>query len=218
MDVSTIEARVKRQLNEPTATNAGFWSDTDYLNCINEAQEDFAIRTLCLKTDASFTTAADTAMYDISESSLTNFIDIAQVLYYESDDVYDVLISISRDKLLRYRGTDSVTSVPSFYCYEDRTIEFECDTDADKTVKVFYYYLPTALTLSTSVSGIPTKFHQALVSYVCWKLCESDDTKMDKVMYFKQQYMEEIMQALSVLEPPASSYETITDIDEVPYV
>lgn len=218
MDVSTIEARVKRQLNEPTATNAGFWSDTDYLNCVNEAQEDFAIRTLCLKTDASFTTVVDTSMYDISESSLTNFIDIAQVLYYESTYIYNVLKSISRDKLLWYRGIDSVVGVPNYYCYEDRTIEFECDTAADLTVKVFYYYLPTALTLTTSESGIPTKFHQALVSYVCWKLCESDDTKMDKVMYFKQQYMEEIMQALSVLEPPASSYETITDADEVPYV
>lgn len=218
MDVSTIRARAKRQLNEPTSTDAGFWDDDDYLNAINEAQEDFAIQTMCLKTDASFTTAADTAMYDISESSLSNFIDIAQVLYYESDDIYYMIKSVNRDMLLQLRGTDNVTSIPAFYCYEDRTIEFECDTEADKTIKVFYYYLPEALEEDSDVSDIPYKFHQALVNYVCWKQCESDDTKLDKVMYFKQQYVEEIMQAQGVLEPPASTYETINDIDEVPYV
>jgi len=187
MDVSTIRARAKRQLNEPTGTDEGFWSNSDYLNCINEAQDDFAIRTLCLKTDASFTTAADTAMYDISESSLTNFIDIAQVLFYDATDTYYMLKSVNRDFLLKVRGTDGQTSLPSYFCYEDRTIEFECETEASKTVKVFYYYLPTALTDDDGVSGIPTKFHQSIISYVCWKMCESDDTKLDKIMYFRQQ-------------------------------
>lgn len=220
MDVATIEARAKRQLNEPTGADEGFWSDADYLNAVNEAQREIALATKCLKTDASFTTSASTAMYDLSEASLADFLDITQVLYYRDTGIYDVLTSCNRDKLFMLRGTDSTEGTPSYYCYEDRTIEFECDTEADKTVKIFYNYLPTDIGAGETdhVPTIPTKFHQLIVDYLCWKMCESDDTKMDKVIYFRQLYADGLLKMLMILEPPGSSYECINDISEVPYV
>jgi len=215
MDITTIRARVKRQVNEPTGTDEGFWSDADYLNCINEGAREFAIATKCLKTDASFTTSADTAMYDMSETSLVNFLDITEVLFYRDTDVYDKLISVNRDNLLYLRGVDGQAGTPCYYCYEDRTIEFECDTEADKTVKIFYNYLPTDCDGSDDVPMIPTKYHQALIDYVCWKICESDDSKIDRVVYYRQLYADDLLRALMILEPPGNSYEQITDVDEV---
>ena len=214
MDVETIRGICKRQLNEPSDDDTGFWLDADYLSAINQAQREFVKDTYCLKTDCSFTTEADKSMYDLSEDSLATFMDIAQVYYYIDSDTYYELESINRDRLMFERGTEGVTSVPAFYCYEDRTIEFECDTAADLTVKIFYYYITseTALTVDASEPAIPLNFHQALIDHVCWKFCESDDSRGDKIMYYKNLYTEDVVKAKAVLEPPGSTYERINDV------
>jgi len=219
MDVSTIRARAKRQLNEPTGTDEGLWDDDDYLNAMNEAQDDFALATKCLKTYADFTTADDTSLYDMSEDSLSNFIDIAQVRYYTDDDVYRVLRRLSRDELSMHQSErEDVTADPYFYCYEDRTIEFEHDTNADDTVRVYYYKLPAEMDDDADVSDIPTKFHQALLMYVCWKFAEADDLDAQRTGYFKMEYERWIQRAKMVLNPAGSSYGAMKDDTRVPYV
>lgn len=214
MNAGAIRDVCKRQLNEPTGDDKGFWLNADYLSALNHAQRQFILDTHCLKTDCSFTTVADTSMYDLSESSLSTFLDIAQVYYYIDTNTYDRLESVNRDRLMYERGTEGVTSVPAYFCYEDRTIEFECDTTADLTVKIFYYYITseTALTLDASTLTIPLNFQQALVDYVCWKFCEADSANGDKVIYFKNLYLESVIKAKGILEPPGTDYEQIRDV------
>jgi hypothetical protein len=210
MDRGTIRDRARLLLGEPTS--GGGWSDTQYNTAINEAQDDVAIRTKCLKTYAEFTTADATSEYSIAEASLANFIDIAEVWYFWDTDSYDVLDSIGRDELAfrqnNYRGN---SGTPTAFCYEDRVIEFDCETEASLACRVYYYKLPATLSADSSVSLIPTKFHQTLVYYTAWKFCESDGLDPNRTGYFKNQYMEEIAKMRSILVPPASTYTAIKD-------
>ena len=207
---SLIRDRVRLLLGEPPS--GGRWADAQYNTAINEAQDDVAIRTKCLKTYAQFVTSAATAEYSIAEASLANFIDIAEVWYFTGTDTYDVLTPVSRDELAWYQSNNrGHTGYPEVYCYEDRVIEFDVETEAGKTCRIYYYKLPTALSADDGVSLIPTKFHQSLVYYTCWKFCESDGLDPNRTGYFKNQYNEEIAKMRSILVPPASSYQGIKD-------
>jgi hypothetical protein len=206
------------KINEPTGTNEGFWSDDDFLNVINEAQEDFAIRTKCLKVCATFTTTADTDAYDISKQSLDNFIDIAEIYFYSDSDTWKPLTEVSRDELDMIQGGYKSSNVyPDYYCFENNTIYFNSKTPADYTVKVWYYKLPDTLTGDNDESGIDVNWHQALIYFVCWKFCEADDLDVERAAYFKNEYFGEVQQARMVFHPPGSTYGGIKDDTTIPY-
>jgi len=114
MDRETIRDEVKRQVNEPDS--GGRWSDSDYNNVIERAQEDFAIRTRCLKTYAETTLTESQKVVNLDESSLANFIDLAEVWYFIDTNKYRVLIGVSRDMLsaMESEMTD-VEGYPNYY-------------------------------------------------------------------------------------------------------
>lgn len=218
---ANIRDRAKRQLNEPTGTDEGFWSDADYLNCINEAQEDFVIKTKCLKTYAEFDTDGTNKEYSLDETALANFLDISEVWFFYATDtnVYEVLRSVNRDELAQRESfIRNITSYPFYFCYEDRVIEFESIPDADQTCRIYYFRMPTVLTAEGDTPDIPNRFHNALYYYVMWKFTEADDSVTDKLLYYKNEYMEIVGQAKVVEEPPGSSYPTINDSGAMPYV
>ena len=217
--VANIRARAKRQLNEPSGTDEGFWSDTDYLNCINEGQDDFVMRTKCLKSYATFTTDGTNKEYCLNETALGDFMDIAEVWFFWDDDNYDVLRRVSRDELSsRESFIRDLTGNPTYYCYEDRVIEFDTIPDEDDTCRIYYYEMPDTMSADTETPDIPNRYHNALVYYVCWKFCEADDTMMDKVAYFRQAYQDLVLEAMSIESPAASSYARIKQVEELPYV
>ena len=213
-----IRARAKRQLNEPPGTDEGFWSDADYLNCINEGQEDFVMKTKCLKTYAEFDTDGTNKEYSLDETALANFMDISEVWFFWDTNLYDVLTSIGRDELAQKESyLRNMTGNPNYFCYEDRVIEFDTIPDSGDTCRIYYYYMPTTLSAGET-PDIPNRYHQALVYYVCWKLAEADDSMVDKLMYYQQKYAELVMQAIAIEEPAASSYPRIKQVEDMPYV
>ena len=220
MDVSDIRAEVKRQVNEPTGTDEGFWEDSEYLSCINSGIADIARRLRCCLTCATFTTDGTTIQWDISEDSLDDIFEIKQVNFYASTYTYDPLISVTRDELddIRAGYVGTSTGYPVCFCYEDRAIEFEVIPVTGKTVKVFYYYAPAALTDDSDVPDLRYSLHPLIVSYVSWKFCESEDSRHDKLLYFKSEFMENVLKGLNEVQPPASSYTGIKDETEIPYV
>ncbi len=216
-----IMARAKRQLNEPTGTDEGFWSDADYLNCINEGQEDFVIKTKCLKTYAEFDTDGTNKEYCLGESALANFLDISEVWFFYANDtnVYEVLTSVNRDELAQRESfIRNISSYPFYFCYEDRVIEFESIPDDGQTCRIYYFKMPDVMTALGNTPDIPNRFHPALTYYVMWKFTEADDSVTDKLLYYQQKYAELVAQALIVEEPPGSSYPTINDSGAMPYV
>ena len=216
---ANIMARAKRQLNEPSGSDEGFWSDQDYLNCINEAQEDFVLRTKVLKTYAYFTTDGTNKEYCLSESALANFMDISEVWYFTDTNLYDVLTSVTRDELSQKESyMNNLAGDPAYFCYEDRTIEFDTIPEADKTVRIYYFNMPTVMSADSETPEIPNRFHPALVNYVCWKFTEADDSVTDKLIYWQQKYLELVSEAMAVEDPAASSYPRIKDSGDMPYV
>ena len=220
-----IMARAKRQLNEPSSSNEGFWSDEDYLNCIEEGQEDFVLKTKCLKTYAEFDTDGTNKEYCLSESSLANFMDISEVWFFWDTNLYDVLRSVGRDELSQKESyLRNLTGNPTFFNYEDRVIEFDTIPDSADTCRIYYFNMPTVFTGATvalklaNTPEIPNRFHMALVYYVCWKFTEADDSVTDKLLYFQQKYAELVSQAMIIEDPAASSYPRIKDSGDMPYV
>ena len=218
-------ARAKRQLNEPTGTDEGFWSDEDYMNCIEEGQEDFVLKTRCLKTYAEFDTDGTNKEYCLSETALANFMDISEVWYFTGTNLYDVLTSTSRDELSQKESfLRNISGDPTFFCYEDRVIEFDTIPAADKTVRIYYFNMPDVFTGDdvaaklAKTPEIPNRFHPALIYYVCWKFTEADDSVSDKLIYFQQKYLELVGQAKVIEDPAASSYPHIKDSGDMPYV
>jgi len=212
MDRETIRTEAQRILEEPSAD--GHWSNTDYNNVIERAQEDFAMQTKCLNSCATFTTDADTKRYSISEASLANFLDIQDVRFYQSSNNWQILTRVARDRLSYLQGgLDNVSGTPDYYHYKDRKIEFEVNTPADKTVKIYYYKKPTALDADDDVSDIQVNFHHALVYYVCWKFCEGDETSV-RTDRFKGEYYREVAMAQQIMQPAGSSYGGIQDDTE----
>ena len=210
MNRGTIRERARVLLGEPAT--GGRWTDAYYNTAINEAQDRVALETKCLKSYAEFTTSAGVCEYDIGEDSLDDFLDISEVWYFTGTTTYEVLECISRDELaFRQSNNRGDTGYPEAYCYEDRVIEFDCETEVGKTCRVYYYTLPAVLTADTNISRIPTKFHQTLVYYTCWKFAESDGLDPNRVGYFKNQYMEEIAKMRAILVPAASTYTAIKD-------
>jgi len=150
---ANIRDRAKRQLNEPTGTDEGFWSDTDYLNCINEGQEDFVLKTKVLKTYAEFDTDGTNKEFCLSETALANFMDISEVWFFWDTNLYDVLTSVSRDELAQKESyLRNLTSNPAYFAYEDRVIEFDTIPDDGDTCRIYYFKTVsyTHLTLPTS--------------------------------------------------------------------
>jgi len=220
-----IMARAKRQLNEPTGTDEGFWDDEDYLNCIEEGQEDFVLKTKCLMTYAEFDTDGTNKAFSLDETALANFMDINVVHFYWATNNYDVLTSLNRDKLSAKESfLNNQTGNPTFFCYEDRVIEFDTIPADEDTCRVYYFHMPAAFTGASvalklaNTPSIPNRFHPALVYYVCWKFAESDDSAIDKMLYYQQKYAELVAQAAIIEEPAASSYPTINVIEDMPYV
>jgi len=216
MNRNAIITRARRKLAEP-ATN-GFWDSTDYEDTVIDGVRDFSTRVKDLKTCATFTTTADTREYDISEDSLDNMLDIAELLFFTSTNDYYSLKPVTRDKLIAAQNSSlSSSGTPTCYCYEDRVIEFDSTHEADKTVKVYYYKIPTltSMTAGTDIPDTAEKFHEAIVYYVCWQFAESDDGKTEKIQYFRDAYMESAMRFKAILDTPASTYQGIQDEAEI---
>ena len=209
MDRSTIRSEARRQAGEPTS--GGRWANASYDSAIERAQEDFALRTLCLKTYAECTTSADTPEIDIGEGSLANFIKVAEVWYFDSSTVYSKLTNVTRDTLSmmqdEFRGTDAQ---PTAYCIEDRVMEFDSEPEADKTIRIYYYKKPSTLSADDSEPDIDANFHNALVNFTCWKFSEAVDD-IEKAVYFRALYEEDIQKALRIREPEGEFYPHIVD-------
>ena len=209
MNRGLIRDRIRVMLAEPPT--GGYWTDAQYDSAINEAQKDVAISTKCLKSYAESTTSDGVNQYDMGENSLDDMLEISEVQFFINSTIYRTLTCITRDELSFMQG-ESIGNqgTPSYFCYEDRMIEFDCMTPADYTVRVYYYRLPNEMSTDTDISDIPVKFHDAIIKFVCWQFAASD-SNVDKASYFRQLYLENLIKIKSILVPPASTYQGIKD-------
>lgn len=213
MDRDTIIARARKKVGEPTS--GGYWSDnSQWEDAVQDAQEAFAIKARPLKSCATTTLTQGTAEYDLSESSLADFLDITEVWYFTSTTNYRKLKPVSRDELTAIQGEmRDQQNYPTVYCFEDRKIEFDTAAPAADTLKIYYLELPDAMTAGSNVPEIHTKYHQALVYHVAWQFMESENAESTDTIYFKAMYEEKVMEALTFIQKQGETYPYIKQDD-----
>ena len=224
MDRDAIVVEVRRQVGEPSS--GGYWSGTYYANAFLAAQKDLSLEIpksfqgLCY-----FLGDGTNKVFDIGDLSLADFLDIHQVLYYHSGargtGAYDVIVPTDRNGLSAAEGlTDATSGVPTFFCFEDRQIEFDTIPANGKYIYVYYWKAPVAPAGEDAGSDdldVADKFHQAYVSNMCWKFCESDESNAHRVMYFKGEYYRDLGLVRKMIEPPGTVYEGIKDDTRLPF-
>lgn len=216
MDAQSIIDEVKRILGEPSGADEGYWDDEDYRDEINRGCEEYAKETKCLKSYAEFDADGTTLLWDITEDSLDDFLDITEIWYFTSDDCYDVLKSVDRDTLAKMQsGISDTTGTPTYFCYEDRTIEFDVIPNDGDTIRVYYYRVPSPdeeVSANTDTPIIPEKYHQAIVYWVAWHFSLGDELRQDKVVYLEKLWLMSVAKSQTILRPAASTYTTIKDV------
>jgi len=223
MDLSTIRGAVKRRLGEPSASDSGYWEDSDYTAEVNRGAEQFAMETNCLKSYVDIETEdfndTNGNLFDISEDSLDDFKAVTEVHYYIGQDAddstlgsYTPLKKVSRKEMpYKQSENDNVTGVPSFYCYEDRIIELDVIPNDGDLIRIWYYRVPSAdegeaVSADADIPIIPEKYHEALVYWVCWKFSEGDELRSDRVAYYRDMWRAEIAKAKVTEAGSASGY------------
>jgi len=112
---------VRKALSE---TSAGFWSDLEIYNKLNQAQLHIVVKSKCLKKTVTVTTVASTQEYDLKDNSFSDIIDISEdgVYFKVNGTTYKPLKFRSKKQLSKENpGWQGVSAgVPQYY-YWDKT-------------------------------------------------------------------------------------------------
>jgi hypothetical protein len=153
---------VRKALSE---TSAGFWSDLEIYNKLNQAQLHIATKAKCLKKEVTITTIASTQEYDLKDNSFSDILDIAEdgVSFKSNGTSYIRLTPKSKKQLARENpGWQGVAAgVPQYY-YWDKTSKIiglypkPNSSNAGAYLFVSGYYKPKVLIAGTASSGSTT--------------------------------------------------------------
>jgi hypothetical protein len=160
--------RVRRDLNE---TTAGFWTDTELIQWIDEAVREVVYRTRCLESGVSnIIVIEDTRSYSITSS----FLDIEKVEYdmglsdstVHKTQIYDLdRVPFSN---LRY-GHEKERGDPKVFSVWADTLYIWPIPRSDQSGNTLYLYqvpLPSGVTNSSSQIETPSYFDIAILHYV----------------------------------------------------
>tara|TARA_R100001129_G_scaffold180882_1_gene159455 strand:+ start:1360 stop:2046 length:687 start_codon:yes stop_codon:yes gene_type:complete len=133
---------------------------------------------------AAFTIKENAA--EAGSGSLANMIRI-----YRVDFDGDKLTRIGMDQIYNISSDLGDVQMPSSYGYyiDDLSIGIFPIPQAAKELKIYYYFLPTALSGDSDVPIIDSRYHECLVYYGAWKTAERlRDINM--ISYFKNEWLE----------------------------
>ena len=133
---------------------------------------------------AAFTIKENAA--EAGSGSLANMIRI-----YRVDFDGDKLTRIGMDQIYNISSDLGDVQMPSSYGYyiDDLSIGIFPIPQAAKELKIYYYFLPTALSADGDIPIIDSRYHECLVYYGAWKTAERlRDINM--ISYLKNEWLE----------------------------
>lgn len=187
---------------------------------INLGYTDFCRRTKVLTDSYEITTVANQESYSLVTGA---FLQILHVRYIEdSDNEYGWPLKmwpggyagLPRDKEFgrperywhRYHGDNTTVEIGTV----------PIASTADETISVFGYNLPAQMTLDSAVPIIHEAYHEALILYPVWKLCNAYAHKgkpiREKALTARSEYLEMVADAKG--DNTAFSMDDIETIDE----
>lgn len=173
MTVSEIYAAVRLALDDAAASGVPASDDIYYLQAealaaINEAQQQFALLTLCLETSGTVSLTSGTCFYSIRDS-LTGYL-------------VPLRLSISGARLEPARLTDldaryftwpATSGTPARYLQIGlNLLGIVPQQSGSSTLTVIYAKEPAVLTTGTDTPEIPAEYHPALVKYALYYLLQ----------------------------------------------
>lgn len=187
---------------------------------INLGYNDFTRRTKILTDNYDITTVADQESYSLVTGA---FLQISHVRYIEdSDNEYGEPLKMWPGG---YAGLpkNKEFGTPERYWHryhgDNTTVEIgtvPIASTADKTISVFGYKLPSPMTLDSAVPVIHEAYHEALILYPVWKLCNAYAHKSkairEKALTARNEYLEMVADAKG--DNTAFSMDDIETVDE----
>lgn len=176
MNLQTFRLRVQRTLGL-AATTDSHDEQTLVDGWVNEAREQFLIRTKIVKKTASLALTADEGDYTI-DANILAFED-AYIVPAEGQE--RMLDRVDSGEIRRLRRTASqIATHPYLYSYEAQTIMvYPTPGSSDDTLHIVYVPRPTSALSATGhdpadagYGDIPSEYHPALEAYTKWKAAE----------------------------------------------
>lgn len=205
---SEVEQMARERYN---AVGETFWSQSEIFSLIYAACCEIAQETKCIERTYETTTVADTQEYPYP----TNTISIKRVTY---DGVKLAPIDFRKsDSLTLNNTTTTITGTPDYYVEWNGTIIlFPTPNDA-KTLKVYSYNQPQAVTVTSSLE-VPEIFHTRLVNYVLSEMY-AKDKDFSSAQYYKTMWEQkdkaEIKKWINKRRR-GDSFATVLDEDSLP--
>lgn len=192
LTLANIRSRVTARLGLDS-TSSG--SEATLLDAyVNDAYEDFLVRTGCWIERSTMTTTAGTADYDMDQ-------DIMQIVeMYVTDGTDDVLMSRHTPlDILEYRRASSDQDSPSrrFATQGHNMLMLYPTPDSTDTITVYYVPRPSTLSASTdTASMIPPQYQKALEFYALAEMADVDDDQSSAMgQSYRARYEELVVRA-----------------------
>lgn len=210
MNLSTLRDQAAKFAGDPQRTR---YPDADYLVALNRAQEQFALDTMALWKDKTWTSVSGQAAYDLPADFM-----------FEQDAIFNGLPidpASRRDFAILAPGTDwtLTTGTPTRYLVDPEEAQkklllypMPTDNDAGKTISMRYFPLPTALASDSDIplnsSALMSQFHIGLAAYAAWLLLLTEEVtpgNAQKRANLLSVYSDAATKATDLFRPTASA-------------
>jgi len=161
-------------------TTAAFWTDSQLNEWIDDAGNDIAFLTKCLRTNSTITITGGTGEYTISSAIATNVLSIIDVWYRVGGATWTKMDLMAREELdTRYPTWRSVAAgVPSisYYDIEEDVIGFYVSPQAINYTSDTIAFVASTDTITDSASAFVTEGFAANQSITVTDTVSNDDT------------------------------------------
>jgi len=165
-----LRTLIRKELGE---TTSAFWTDSELNTWIDNACDDLAFRSKCIKNNGKMTTTASTAEYVLSVY-FPKALAVLEVYYYQDGATWERLDSTSRDQLDRetpgWKSSDAGTPTQYYWSREEDTLGFYVKPDTTNAgtdyAEIYYAEEHTPLAGDTTEPDIPKYLQLAIVDFV----------------------------------------------------
>jgi hypothetical protein len=201
MTLTEILATVQQRVDDTAATglpatDGVYWTQAEAIKAVNEAQEQFALMTLCLESTGSISLTATTCFYTVRESL--------------SDFLVPLRVSVSGARLrparladldARYRTWPALPGTPNRYAMLGLTLMAIAPQLAGSgTASVIYAREPVVLSVLGDSPEIPAEYHLSLVKYAVYYLLQKRGGQyLAKAIEFWRDFLEDAAQCADLV-------------------
>lgn len=170
MNRQEIRNKARKKLGE---TTAAFWTDSEMNTWIDDACDDIAMRTLCLRSSTLLTPTESLAEYTLT-SQISDVLAILDEQFYMDAANWDRLEPTTREELNRdypgWKNADDGTPIMYYWDLEDNVHGLYPPPNSTNAVteywQVFYAQRHTDITGDTAAIDIPLELHKAIIEHV----------------------------------------------------